>query len=169
MVAPTERARADIPPELEGRPIVAVEVVGEARGLLDADELRLSRGTPLTRQTLRASAAMLLASGDWADVSYEAEGVAGGVLVRVTLVPRILLARIELEGNETLSDQAVLDVLGVREGGEIAAGTLGALRAALKDALALGGFIGAEVEVDLRDPDSPSRKVLRVPITEGEP
>ncbi|MBX7193651.1 MAG: BamA/TamA family outer membrane protein, partial [Sandaracinaceae bacterium] len=66
-------------------------------------------------------------------------------------------------------DQAVLDVLGVREGGEIAAGTLGALRAALKDALALRGFIGAEVDVVLRDTDSPSRKVLRVHITEGEP
>ena len=39
--------------------------------------------------------------------------------LRVALIPRILLARIEIEGNETLSDQQVLDVLGVREGGEV--------------------------------------------------
>jgi outer membrane protein assembly factor BamA len=169
LVLAPSRAAADLPPELEGRPVVAVEVLGEARGLLDADDLHLSLGTALTRTSLRRAVLELLASGEWADVLLECEETAGGVLVRVTLVPRVLLTRIELEGNESLSDQAVLDVLGVHEDGEVVPDRLGAMRAALKDELALRGFVGAEVELSLRDTDSPSRKVLRVVVREGEP
>jgi outer membrane protein assembly complex protein YaeT len=164
-----QRAAAELPPELEGRPIAGVEVLGEARGLLDADELHLSLGTPLTRTSLRRAVLALLGSGEWADVLVECEETAGGVLVHVTLVPRVLLTRIELQGNASLSDQAVLDVLGVHEDGEIVPDQLGAMRAALKDELALRGFVGAEVELSLRDTDSPSRKVLRVVVHEGEP
>ncbi len=162
-------ARADLPAELEGRPLAEVEVLGEARGLLDAAELGLTIGAPVTRTALRSSAITLLASGHWADVVYDVEEVAGGVRVLVTLVPRILLTRIELEGNESISDQAVLDALGVREGGELTAGTLGTLRAGLEEALALRGYVRADVEVTLRDTDSPSQKVLRVIVREGEP
>ena len=162
-------AHADLPPQLEGRPLAEVEVLGEARGLLDAAELGLTLGAPVTRTALRTSALTLLSSGHWADVSYDVEEVAGGVRVLVTLVPRILLARIELEGNESLTDQAVLDALGVHEGGELAAGRLGTLRASLSEALAQRGYVRAVVDVSLRDTDSPSRKVLRVIVSEGEP
>jgi outer membrane protein assembly factor BamA len=169
LVLAPRRADADLPPELEGRPIAGVEVLGEARGLLDADDLHLSLRTPLTRSSLRRAVLELLGSGEWADVLVECEEAAGGVLLRVTLVPRVLLTRIELEGNESLSDQAVLDVLGVHEDGEVVPDRLGAMRVALRDELALRGFVGAEVELSLRDTDSPSRKVLRVVVHEGEP
>lgn len=161
-------AHAQLPPELVGRPVTEVQVLGEARGLLDADDLRL-RDVRLSRGALRASARALLATGDWADVSYDVEAAGEGVRVLVTLVPRILLTRIEIEGNETLSDAAVLDVLGVHEGGEIVAGSLGDLRNALKDALAMRGLLAADIEVLLRDTDLPSQKVLRVLVHEGEP
>jgi len=162
-------ARADVPDGLVGRPISEVEVLGEARGLMDHEDVFLELGTPLTRAALRQAATRLLASGDWADVSIEADEVPGGVRVRVTLVPRILLARIELEGNETLTDQQVLDVLGVREGGEVTPASLVTFRASLKEVLARRGLVEAEVQVVLRDTDSPSRKVLLVIVHEGEP
>ncbi len=167
-VGPTT-ARAEVPAELLGRPITEVVVVGEARGLLDHDDLFLRLGEPLDRARLRHAATELLRTGEWADVSFEAESAAGGVRIFVTLVPRILLARIEIEGNATLSDQAILDVLAVREGGEITLDAISIFRVSLKEALAARGFVEAEVDVLLRDTDSPSRKVLRVVVREGEP
>ncbi len=159
---------ADIPRDLAGRPIGEVVVLGEARGLIDASDARLE-GARLTRRALRASALALLASGDWADVTYEAEPRGDGtVRVRVTLVPRILLTRIEIEGNEALTDAAILDLLGVRAGGELVA-SLPDLTRALEDEFASRGYVHAAIDVTLRDTDSPSHKVLRVLVREGEP
>jgi outer membrane protein assembly complex protein YaeT len=162
-------ARAEIPDEILGRPITEVVVEGEARGLLDHDDVHLPLGEPLDRAHLRRAALLLLGSGEWADVSFDAESVAGGVRVRVSLVPRILVARIEIEGSETLAEQTVRELVGVSEGGEITGAALGQIRTALKEALAERGFVDAEVDATLRDTDSPSRKVLRVVVREGEP
>lgn len=160
---------AEIPADLWGRPIERVDVVGEARGLLDAEALRLPLGTPLTRERLRDSARALLASGAWADVAYEGEPTPRGVRVVVTLSPRILLARIEVSGNATISTPAVLDLLGAREGSELTRPSLETFRRALLAELAERGFLDARVDVELRDTDTPSRKVLRVRVREGAP
>jgi outer membrane protein insertion porin family len=165
----SSRARAQLPPELEGRPIARVDVLGEARGLLDADELHLPLGTPLSRIALRRAVRELLASGEWADVEVGCEDTAAGIVVRVKLTPRVLLTRIEIEGNVTLSEPAILDLLGVHEGGEIASEQLDAMRSTVEAELAVRGFVAAAVELSLRDTDSPSRKVLRVLVREGEP
>jgi outer membrane protein assembly complex protein YaeT len=154
--------------DLTGRSIVSIEVEGQARGLVDASDLPLHTGELISRQRLQAAARTLLASGDWADVAFEAESVAGGVRLRVSLVPRIVLARIEAEGNVVFSDDRIRELVGLDVGDELTNAGLITRQADLQAQLVERGFVDAHVEFVLRDTDQLSRKVLRILVQEGE-
>lgn len=159
-------ARADVPPELAGRPIVAIEIEGAP---LRADELGIPEGTPLTRRVVREAIARLLATGRWVDVQIDAEPRDGGAVLHVLLAPRIVLARIEIGGNSAIDDAAVRQTLRVREEGEVEAAGLSDLAELLRATYAERGYPRARVDVRLRDTDDASRKVLLVDVVEGEP
>jgi outer membrane protein insertion porin family len=161
-------ARADTPPELSGRPITDVEIEGVAGGASAAD-LGIAPGAILDRRTIRAAILRMLASGRWADVQIDAEARPGGVVLVLRLAPRILLTRIELRGNEAMSDDSLRQAMRVREGAEIETGGLVDLQQAALDAYAERGYARAELDVQLRDTDDPSRKVLLVDVREGTP
>lgn len=154
--------------ELSGRAIVSMEVQGPARGLVDVADLPLHIGDPISRQSLQRASRTLLESGDWADVAFEAESVAGGVRLRVSLVPRIVLARIEAEGNVAFSDDQLREMVNLHVGDELTTSRLATHQAELEAQLVDRGFVHADVELVLRDTDQLSRKVLRILVREGE-
>lgn len=154
--------------DLRGREIVSIEVEGEARGLVSLANLPVHVGEALTRQLLQQASQSLLRSGDWADVAFEAESVAGGVQLRVSLVPRIVLARVEVEGNVAVTSPQIRELVGLDVGDELTNAGLEARAEALRTQLVERGFVDARVDFVLRDTDQLSRKVLRILVSEGE-
>lgn len=167
-VMPSGKVFADVPPDLAGRPILSVELEGggspnelHALGLAPSAELR--------RSTVRRAITRLLSTGRWADVRISAETREEGVILYVSLIPRMIITRIELRGNSQISSDELLSVLGVREGIEIEQGTLPSSAQEAEELYANRGWVEAEVSLRLRDTDDPARKVLLIAVHEGEP
>lgn len=168
MVFTHHSARAQAWEELSGRAIISIDVEGPARGLVDTQDLPIHVGELISRQSLQRASHALLESGDWADVAFEAESVAGGVRLRVSLVPRIVLARIEVEGNLVFSDDQLREMVNLDVGDELTNTGISAHQAELQTQLVDRGFVHARVELVLRDTDQLSRKVLRILVSEGD-
>jgi outer membrane protein assembly complex protein YaeT len=168
-LGPGAVARADVPLELRGRAITSVEVAGETAGTVAPEEIGVALGTPLTRALLRATTERLLGSLKYADVQLDVEQVGEGVRLIVTLVPRLVVLRIQLSGNEALEDEEVLRAAQVSEGGEVRPEELGVLTRRIESAYAERGYVAARATASLRDTDDPARKVLFLGVREGRP
>lgn len=166
-VLPLARARADVPVELRDRRIVAVEVAGDDSALVPADSLGIPVGAPLTRGLVRDAVVRLVARGLASDVQVDAVVAAGGVRLVVTIVPRLTLARVEVEGNAVIDDEEAERTMQVAPGVEVSAAVLTRAREALAAAYAERGYPRESVTTALRDTDVPGHKVLVVTVTEG--
>lgn len=162
-------ARADVPAELAGKPIVAVAVEGEAQAAIGVGEVGIALGTPLGRGVVREAIVRLLDSRRWTDVQIDAVATDGGVRLLVHLTPRIVLRGVEVTGNDALEERAILDALRVGAGSEVPRARLKELTDAVTAAYAGHGYVEARVAVTLRDADDPTRKVLVVAVMEGQP
>jgi outer membrane protein insertion porin family len=165
----TRPSRADIPEHLEGEPIVEVEVAGETAAIAPSREIGIRLGTPLSRALLRTVIERLLATGRWTDVQVDSILAHGGVKLIVWLTPRVRLRRIDIAGNTALDERAIRDALRLAPGSELTPEQGEELSRAVAKAYADRGFLGAQVELSLRDTDDPSSKVLMVRIAEGAP
>jgi outer membrane protein insertion porin family len=166
---PWSQASAQVPTSLLGHAVRGVETTPETPPGVTLRTLGIEPGAQLDRALLRAATRRLLDSGEWAEVRIDARPDQGGVVLVVALVPRVLLTRIELVGNEHLSDDELLDALRLREGSEVIGGQLEPIWTSLKDLYAERGYIDATFDVELRSTDAAARRVLRVVAREGEP
>ena len=162
-------ARAEIPPDLNGKPIVAVEIAGETAAIAPAREVGVPLGAPLNRALVRSAVQRLLQTGRWTNVQVDAIAQDNGVKLVVWLTPRILVHRLDIAGNSSLDEQTIRDALRVDAGSEVSADQLPELVRAVAKLYAERGYVGAQIETDLRDTDDPSRKVLMLTIEEGAP
>jgi len=162
-------ARAQLPSRLNGRRVVSVRVEGETSGATGANEVGIAVGATLSRRLLRETTLRLLEGGRWADVQFEAVPSGGGVDLIVHLTPRILIARIDVVGNEELSDDEIRSTVALGPDGELGIAALGEIADAVAASYEEHGFVNARVRVRLRDTDDPTRKVMRVRIEEGQP
>ena len=160
---------AQLPSSLVRRRVVDVRVTGETSGATSARDVGIPVGVPLTRSLLRTTVETLLASGRWADVQIEAVPVGADVALIFQLTPRIVITRVDVVGNEVLSDDEVRQTLALGAAGELEQQDLSPLARAVADAYIERGYGDAQVRMRLRDTDDPTRKVLRVRVTEGEP
>jgi outer membrane protein insertion porin family len=163
------RARAEIPEELHGQPVMGVRVAGESAQIADPGLTGIAPGEPLTRSLVRAAIFKLFESGRWVDVQVEAEPAANGVVLVFYLDPRISLRRIEVRGHDALDEQVVRDALSLAAGNDVRADALPALEANVRRAYAERGYLGARVGMHFRDTDDPSQKVLLIDVDEGRP
>ncbi len=162
-------ARAQLPPALDGRPVAEVHVEGESSGATGPDDVGIAPGTRLSRGLLRATVRRLLESGRWADVQIDAAPRGTEVELFVRLIPRVVITRVDVTGNEALGDDELRASLGLSAGSALEAGAIGALEARIEATYTERGYPRAEVTLELRDTDDPSRKVLRVVAREGAP
>ena len=98
-------AGAQVPATLAGRRVVGGRVEGEL-GAVDAST-GIAPGATLSRALVRRATEQLLATGRWADVQIDVEVAPGGVELVVRVVPRVLVGRVDIDGNEALSDDDV--------------------------------------------------------------
>lgn len=162
-------ARADMPPELVGEPVVEIEIAGETAAVASIREVGIALGTPVDRAVVRAAVERLLASGRFTDVQIEGLRLPHGVRLVVRLVPRIVLHRLQVMGAASVPESAIRDALQVTVGSEVAFESLPKLARAVTQLYAQLGYLSAHAEVTLRDTDDPSSKVLMVEIEEGPP
>jgi outer membrane protein insertion porin family len=161
------QARAEIPEELHGLPVMGIRVAGESAQIADPGFTGIAPGEPLTRNLVRAAILKLFESGRWVDVQVEAEPAANGVVLVFYLEPRITLLRIEVRGHDAVDQQVVRDALSLGAGSEVRADSLPTLEANVRRAYAERGLLGARVAMHFRDTDDPSHKVLLIDIDEG--
>lgn len=136
---------------------------------LPVRELGLPVGAPVTRRTLRQMVRRLLGTGRFADVQVDVSPEGDGLRVIVHLAPRIVLVRVDVNGNDVLDDEDVRRELELGEGSELAAADLPTVEARLRVAYAQLGYETVGIEATLRDTDDPARKVLIVDLDEGQP
>jgi outer membrane protein assembly complex protein YaeT len=169
VLAPATHSRAEIAADLVGEPILEIEVAGEAAAIAPAREVGIPLGAPLNRGVVRAAIQRLIESGRFTDVQIDAEPMPGGVKLTVWLTPRIVLRRLDISGNMALDTQSVREALGVAATSEVSPDQLDVLARNVAKAYAERGYLGAQIDVGLRDTDDPSSKVLMVHIEEGAP
>lgn len=163
-------ALAQLPSTMNGRRIDEVVVVGETAGLTRPEEVGIEPGARLTRQLLRETVLRLLTSGRWRDAQFRVErSRGGGVRLMANLVPRVLLLRVDIVGNEALDDETLSRALGLGEDSEL---FVEELPGHVEDAESLyhdRGFEQARAFATIRGSDDPTRKLLIVRFDEGEP
>ncbi|MGE0785649.1 MAG: POTRA domain-containing protein [Sandaracinaceae bacterium] len=165
----THPAHAQLARHLTGRRVIAVHVEGETSGATGASDIGIEIGSVLDRALLRATVERLLATDRWADIQIDARPNGEGVELFVHLRPRLVITRVDVMGNEALSDDEVRAVIGLGPGGALEDDALAALEDTIRATYADRGYDAAEVRWTLRDTDDPSRKVLHVVVVEGEP
>ncbi|MEZ4248043.1 MAG: POTRA domain-containing protein [Polyangiales bacterium] len=161
-------AHAQLPEAFRGLPVRSVEVRGDG-GLIDPSSLGVPEGTPVGRPMLRALVERLLSEERWADVQLDLVREGDGVRLEVALVPRLVLTRVDVYGNDVVETGDLLRELRVSSGGEIDGSTLETLAPRTAALYAERGYDRVHLDVELRNTDDPSRKVLLLRIDEGEP
>jgi outer membrane protein assembly factor BamA len=149
--------------------VVEVEIAGETAGITPERELGIPIGAPLSRQLVRSALTRLGESGRWADAQIDLVRVEGGVKVVAHLRPRLLVARLEVRGNDVLSDADLLRAIEVGSGAELRPETGGEIARAVERSYAERGFEQTRAQIVVRDTDDPTHKVLIVQIDEGRP
>ncbi len=177
LLAPEEPALGSTIPELgdlldsslDGKPIRRVEVVVVGtRWITRPVVTRVRMGEPLSAEAGRRAARELLDTGAFARASVEAVGEGDGALLRVHVLPRRLIAAIQISGA-TLDRADTLEAAAISDGGELTAPLLDQIGPKIRKYYAEHGFPGAQVKIDTTDTDKADRVVLSLEISAGPP
>ena len=157
------------PPVLLGKPIRRIDVVVAGdRWTTPPTITSIRLGEPLSAETARRAMREVLAGGRVARANVETFAEGDGAVLRVHVLPRRLVVRIQLIGG-------VLDATGTLEAAEIGSGTeltppfLTVIRRRIQRHYAQHGFPSAAIVVDTTDTDDPGRVLLSIRITPGPP
>jgi outer membrane protein assembly factor BamA len=155
--------------ELDGRPIVRVEVVVEGGRFAQAAPVTQVRaGQAFSSEVARRAMQELLDTGHFADVKIEVEEVSAGVVLRLRALPRRVVARVELSGSPLPSDELLRGGT-LRVGDELTAPGLPQITARLEHELAQRGFPQAKVTASVLDTDDPLNVVVALDVKAGAP
>jgi outer membrane protein assembly factor BamA len=159
------------PPDraLVGKPIRRVEVVVTGGRWTTPPAIKsVHLGEPLSLEAARRAMREVLDGGQIARANVEAFAEGDGAALRVHVLPRRLIARIQISGG-ALDTVATLEAAEVSDGGEITAPLLGLISARIRRYYAQHGFPSAEATADTTDTDDPASVVLSIQITPGAP
>jgi outer membrane protein assembly factor BamA len=177
IAAPEEPSLGGAVPELTappdgallGKPIHRVEIVVAGARWTTPPTIKAVRvGEPLSLDAARRAMREVLSGGRFARANAEAVADGDGAVLRLHVLPRRLIARIQLGGG-ALDSAGTLDAAEVSAGGEITAPLLAQLGPRIQRYYAQHGFPAAAVVVDTTDTDDPGSVVLSLQITPGAP
>ena len=177
IAAPEEPSLGGAVPELTepparalvGKPIRRVEVVVTGGRWTTPPAIKSVRlGEPLSLEVARRAMREVLDGGQIARANVEAFAEGDGAALRVHVLPRRLIARIQTGGG-ALDTAATLEAAEVSDGGEITAPLLGLIRTRIRRYYAEHGFPFADATVDATDTDDRTSVVLSIQITPGLP
>jgi outer membrane protein assembly factor BamA len=177
IAAPEEPSLGGAVPELTeppdrallGKPIRRVEVVVTGgRWTTPPAITSVHPGEPLSLEAARRAMREVLAGGQIARANVESFAEGDGAALRVHVLPRRLIARIQIGGG-ALDTAATLEAAEVSDGGEITAPLLGLISTRIRRYYAQHGFPSADATADTTDTDDPASVVLSIQITPGAP
>jgi outer membrane protein insertion porin family len=155
--------------DLVGKPIRRVEVVtvgGRWAAPLAVTAVR--PGDPASPEAARQVMREALATGRFARADVEAYLEGGGVVLRLDVLPRRLVASVQL-GGSVLDTAETLDAAEVAVGGELTAPRLPDIAAKVRRFYERRGFPAAEVSTETADTDQPDKVILTIAIVPGKP
>ncbi|HZO12865.1 MAG TPA: POTRA domain-containing protein, partial [Polyangiaceae bacterium] len=154
--------------ELEGKPIRAIRVETVGKRWPSKPEVRSLRlGEPLSGRAVRRAVRELLETGGFAQARAEAEPQGDGVLLRIYLVPRRVIAGIRVVGG-VLEQGQLLNAIELAEGDAISEPTIAQIAGRIREVHRGFGYDRAEVKIDVRDTDDPSKVLLNIDIDAGD-
>jgi outer membrane protein assembly factor BamA len=155
--------------ELDGRPIVRVEVVVQGdRFAQPVTVTEPKAGEAFSREVAQHALEELVDTGRYADVEVEVEEAGNGVVLRLRALPRRVVARVELLGSPITSDELVRSGL-PRVNDELTEPDLPRIAARLERELVRRGFPNAKVAPNVLDSDDPLNVVLTLDVKAGPP
>lgn len=161
------------PPEglsrFTGKPIVRVEAV-TVGGLWPSQEriTTVKPGEAFSGEAGRRAVREAMATGKFARAGVEASPEGDGVVLRIALLPRRVIATLTLSGG-TLDRAETLEAAGLSEGGEVTAPALDVAESRIAALYSNRGFPRASVSVDATDTDDPRKAVVSIEISPGPP
>jgi len=158
---------------LAGKPVtrVAVELEGNVWDDVTVPRVAVPKpGDPLTPAAARAALDTVLRSGRFARGQVDAEADGGGARLVLRLVPRKLVARldVDLHGARLDVDELLRDA-GLSDGGEIVATEVGATERRIERTFAVHGYPAAKAELRMRDTEDPAHTLVLVDVVPGAP
>jgi outer membrane protein assembly factor BamA len=160
----------DAPPrDLVGKPIVRIDVVtAGGRWVAPLTLTKVRPGEAASPEAARRLMGEVLETGRFARANVEAFAEGDGVVLRLNVLPRRLVATLKVRGG-ALDDAETLEAAGVAVGGELTAPQLDDIAARLRRFYDRHGYPAADVQADATDTDEPGKVFLSVVITPGKP
>lgn len=152
-----------------GKPIARVETV-TVGGLWPSQEriTTVRAGEPFSGEAARRAVREVMATRRFARAGIEAYPENGGVVLRLALLPRRVIATLTLSGG-SLDRGETLEAAGLSEGGEVTAPALDVAESRIAALYASRGYPRAVVSVDATDTDDPEKAVVSIEIEPGPP
>jgi outer membrane protein insertion porin family len=152
---------------LEGRVIRAIEVKVLGNRWVQTVQLKTVRvGDRLTAAAARRALRELTDTGRYARAAVTAEQMGDGAVLRVSVLPRRLIASVNVEGGH-LEEEPLLGEAHVVVGGEVTTVTLPQMSARLVALYRERGYRRATAAIDVRETDDPMQVALVVRIDPG--
>jgi outer membrane protein insertion porin family len=160
---------SSLPADLVGRPVIRLDIV-TAGGRWQANERLKANplGKPLSAAYARAITAELLSTGRYADARIAAFPAGRAVGLRVTVVPRRVVAQVRVSGGG-LDEALILEAAGVGPGDDLTLAQLPAIDERVRALFRRHGFPDAWVQTEAIDTDEPMRIVLHLGVRAGDP
>lgn len=156
-------------PELAGKLVRRIEVVTVGgRWPASISPVSVKIGERATSEAARKLMREILADGRVARANVEAIAEGDGVVLRLNVLPRRLVAAIKVNGA-ALDQGDTLEAAGVSLGGELTAPELADVGARIRRFYALHGYPAAEVRADAADTDETDKVVVSIEIAPGKP
>ena len=158
---------------LVGEPITRVNVILEGNVWKDLNAPAVhdvTPGEPLTPEAARRALAELLRTGQFARARATAASEAGGAALVLYAAPRKLVMRLELDLHGARLDRDDLTrETNLTEGGEIVGADIHEMKSRVARYLATHGYPSAQIDLQLRTTDDPSRTFVIVDVNPGAP
>ncbi|HMI83625.1 MAG TPA: POTRA domain-containing protein [Polyangiaceae bacterium] len=152
---------------LEGRIIRAIEITVLGNRWVQPVQLKTVRvGERATTALARRAARELTDTGRYARASVSAEELGDGVVLKLSVLPRRLIASVSVEGAH-LEEDALLAEAHIAVGGEVTVVTLPQMSARLVALHRERGYRRAAANIDVRETDDPMQVALVVRIDPG--
>ena len=150
-----------------GQPIQRIEVVSADPKWFVPVRLRyVNVGERLSAEVARRALREILATGRYASARAEIEEIPGGVLLRLRVIPRRIVASLKLRGP-LLDEDEFAQATAVAVGQEIVFDDIQRVALDVRDYYDARGFPDARIDVQALDTDDPLRVSLVVSVAAG--
>ena len=157
--------------DLSGLPVTAIILKDDlGKPLTDIESLlpliEVKTGDPFSSQSVREGVRYLYLQGKFSDIRVEAFSDPSGVRLEYTLVPIIIVDRIELRGNHSLPDRVIREAARGIVGRELREDSFSDIRTEIQTAYQAEGYYNVRVNFRREPTPDPHRAVLYIYITE---